>query len=150
MWNPMQSLQGLMSRKQKSLLDQLKTKAAAEGKTAYGKMEELAQGYVNDKPILRERNQESMQIREPAVQGSPLPTPAPSISPGAPGTLQFELEKTKAVIQAAYDLSDMLRPEEPAAPAQSETDQLVQTVLTSFIQAQATQKTGGASDLPQT
>ena len=148
MWNPLGSLQGLMSRKQKTLLDRLKAKAAAEGKTAYGKMEELAEAYVaKDKHILKDQSQErKAKEQEPEREPPLVSEPAPAISPGEPGTLQFELEKTKAVLNAAFEISDMLRPEPEQAPAPTpeaaSSDQMFQTILTAWIQGEQAKKQG--------
>lgn len=142
MWNPLQSLQGLMSRKQENLFEKLKAKAAAEGKTAYGKMEELADAYVNSLPtsaVGNTSNQTRGQLQGPAAN-----SPAAQLQVG---TLQYELEKTKATLQAAFDLSDMLRPE-AAEPTTAPEDKMLQTLLTTWIQNQTAAKTGGVADMP--
>jgi len=145
MWGWAQGLVGNFTRKQQVLYEKFKAKAAGEGKTAIGKTEELIQSYVNSVSTVQVGSNTSAAGRAllPEPGSNSVIAPVPAVT----GSLQFELEKTKAVLQAAFDLSDMLRPEEPAAPQASETDKMIQTLLTVWMQGEAAKRTGGTKDM---
>lgn len=117
MWNPLQSLHGLLSRKDRNLLTQLEQKAASEGKTAFGKLTELVSDYVS-----------GSTPRAVSVKSGVVPVGVASLS-----SLQAELEKTKATLEAAFELSDMLR------PAEREPN-VLNDLLVSYVQGQAQAK----------
>lgn len=127
---------GLLTRKQAGLYEQFKRKAAQEGKTAAGAMEDLVKAYVDDRAPLPTTKINGQ------VQSNPAPV-ANSMSVQV-GSLEYEMAKTKSIIASAFEISDMIRgPAQEQGPAPEDT--MIQTLLTTYLKNQQ----GGAADLPR-